>query len=365
MLKTTLPRLRCPSCGDPLTLPANAPAEVRSGELTCTACGARFPILAGVAILVEDVEQYLLEHVKGIARLVQDTEIPAEYREAYLDAKSELETEHIEEDLEAERVNALYVMTHYLRVGDGKESERWWAPLTGDGSPLIDSLIREHWDHGPFERIQKWVATLATQRPPGAFLELGCGVGGLYRMLRPSIQSYLGVDSSFASIALGRHFALGMPYSGTVCFPTDLLLGTVSRESTIPAAAPADGRADLIVGDALNPPVQRDSWDICATLNMIDMLPEPQQLPQVQHSLLKPDGIAIQSCPYVWHHEVAAGLREILPEGIRDSAQAVELLYQEAGFEIQERLTQVPWLFFKHVRQLEIYSTHLLLARKA
>ena len=35
-------------------------------------------------------------------------------------------------------------------------------------------------------------------------VELGCGVAGLTRLLAPRMSAYLGVDSSFTSVALAR-----------------------------------------------------------------------------------------------------------------------------------------------------------------
>lgn len=337
------------------------------GHLDCPSCGARFPILAGVAILVDDVAQYIFDHAKGIARVVADSEIPEEYREAFLEAKGELGTEHIEEDLEAERVTSLYVMNHYLRVGAGREE--WWKPLAGAngkgesaasgaavGDPLIDRLVREYWDHGPIARIGQWVS--------GELIELGCGVGGVQAALRGRLSGYLGVDSSFASIALARHLALGFPYPAALRIPGDLLEGPVSRPIGLPAAPPCDGRADFVVGDLASPPLRRGLWDRALALNAIDMLEDPAALPRLQFELLKKDGEAIQGCPYVWHPAVAEALRAELPEGIRDSAEAVEWLYARAGLQVEERVRNLPWLFFKHVRQLEVYSVHLFRAAR-
>jgi SAM-dependent methyltransferase len=106
-------------------------------------------------------------------------------------------------------------------------------------------------------------------------------------------------------------------------------------------------------------PLKQENFDICLALNVIDMMPAPEDLPQIQKKLLKPGGIAIQSCPYIWHAQVSEHLREILPPEIKNSSAAVEQLYRNAGFQILEKMEHVPWLFFKHVRQLEIYSVHL------
>jgi SAM-dependent methyltransferase len=378
MLNTTLSHLKCPrrkrghSCGATLELHPNEILkngpnagifEVRSGHLKCSQCQFKFPILAGVAVLVDNVREYLLTHVKGIAQAVTDSEIPREYLHEFFEAKTEIQTEHIEEDLEAERVNALYLMNHYLRVKNTPSNHLWWRSQSGRGSPLIDSLIRQYWDEGPFAKIEHWVRE--KNIPTVDSVELGCGVGGLYSVLKPYIGSYLGVDSSFVSIAIGRHLALGVPYRGTLQIPEDLLQGPVSRNMNFPSAQSYDGRADLVVGDLVEPPLQMEKWELAITLNAIDMLDDPSSLPAIQHRLLKSGGIAIQSCPYIWHPEVSFRLQKRLPQKLRDSSSlAVEWLYQKAGFKIEEREEDIPWLFFKHIRQLEIYSVHAFLARK-
>jgi uncharacterized protein YbaR (Trm112 family) len=372
MFNTTASLIRCPkrkrgrpgSCEGELELfsPIESPKEIQekayevhSGMLRCRSCKAEFPILAGIAVLVDDVRSYLLEHVKGIAKVVPDKEIPARFRDEFLEAKDEIVAEHIEEDLEADRVTSLYLLNHYLKT-DGVE---WWKPRHGKASPVIDQLIREYWDHGPFAQIESWV-----EKSNLAMVELGCGVGGLCPRLLPKLKTYLGVDSSFASIALARHLVVGAPYPGQLKVPEDLLQGPVSRELKIDAKKARDGRADFVVGDLADPPLKRGSWDVSVALNTIDMLDEPADLPKLQNALVKTGGAAVQSCPYIWHEAVAKNLRKHLPKEIKDSAAAVEWLYQKAGFKIEEKVEHLPWLFFKHARQLEIYSVHLFQARK-
>jgi SAM-dependent methyltransferase len=358
MLQTTISRLRC-LCGGKLSFAErpNGP-EIRSGSLGCSDCGAAYLILAGVALLVEDPHEYLLSHVKGVSKIVPDSEIPEDYRGDFLEAKSELDVEHIEEDLEAERVNALYLMTHFLRADSGEE---WWKPESGAGDPLIDRLVREFWNRGPFAEISGW---LKSQPRFGSTLELGCGVGGLSRVLAGHTEDYLGVDSSFASVALARHLALGTPYPGKLRIPGDLLQGGVSREVTFgPPTEKSSG--DFVVADLSERAPLAPGWDLTIALNTIDMLREPESLPRIQRDLLRDGGWAIQSCPYIWHESVARELRERLPADLRgDSRRAVEWMYGEAGFKIEKTVDHLPWLFFKHLRQLEIYSVHLFAAQK-
>lgn len=365
MRKNSLPLLACPACGSDLFLSTTREEgeEVLSGSLGCPDCDVGYPILAGVAVLVEDVGGYLAQHVKGISPHVGEEEIPTEFRDAYLEAKEEIESEHIEEDLESKRVVSLYLMNHYLSAEQTGTNGKWWQAAAGTSSPLIETLVRAHWDAGPFAKIGEWAEKLSKKSPILRTVEIGCGVGGLSRVLSPFTDTYLGVDGSFSSILLARHLAHGTPYGESLQIPSDLLQGTVSRSIQIP---PFQGRAsvDFIVGEFEALPVKKQEFDLTIALNAIDMMPEPALLPLLQADLLKDGGTAIQSCPYIWHEATAAGLREILPSGMEDSASAVEWLYKEAGFAIEEKADHLPWLFLKHARQLEIYSVHVFRARK-
>jgi len=370
MLPSTLKDLCCPRparsqgrCAGPLKLfpKETAGDDVMTGELECERCKSRYPILAGVAVVVADVRAYLLGHVKGISRVVPDSKIPKDYLHEFREAKAEIETEHIEEDLEAERVTSLYLMNHYLRVATS-EKDPWWLPKSGKGSPLIESLIRDYWDNGPFAWIEAWAGK---KQDLGRVVELGCGVGGLHRPLAPFAESYLGLDSSFASIVLARHLSLGAPYSGPISIPSDLLDGPTGRKIPLKPIPILKQNVDFIVGDLDQPPIKEGGWDLTVALNAIDMLEEPAALPELQYRLLKSSGIAVQSCPYIWHEAVSRKLRARLPKDTRTSAEAVEWMYRKAGFTIRESQEHLPWLFFKNLRQLEVYSVHIFTAERA
>lgn len=354
----TLTLLECPECQGRLTSSVNGPGDHDSGTVNCVDCDQEYPILGGVLVLVSDVREYLIEHVKGISRYVRDHEIPKEYRAAFLKAKKHLQEEHIEEDLEAERVTALYLMSHYLNSNE---------VCTPD--PVLAEVIEKYWDQGPFTKIRELLSKDLENGPDKKFnmLELGCGSGGLLRALSGQLQSYLGIDSSFASIALARQFALGARSvsadKSAIKIPDDLLFGPTSKDVEIKVESPRFF-ADFIVADAENPPVQKGLWTITGALNVIDMLYEPEALPQLQFDLLAPGGIAVQSSPYIWHSKISEELRKNLPSTVHDSAAAVERLYTRRGFRITHSIKHVPWVFFKNIRQLELYSVHLFFATK-
>ncbi len=340
MLKSTLSHLYCPHCQKDLTS--------ASDEVSCVGCKRKYPILAGVLLLVPDVEGYLLEHVKGISRYVSDLEIPKPYRKNFQEAKAEIESEHIEEDLEAERVTALYLMTHYLK-----------AKEVISPSPAIQKVIQDHWDQGPFAQIQKHLESSSEKR---SLIELGCGTGGLLPALKNDLSSYLGLDQSFASLVLARHLALGAKLPHEISIPYDLLEGPTAKKIK-PMIQPVDIEADFVVCDLNTPPVRPGRWEMTAALNVIDMLPEPKTLPKLQSHLLKNGGLAIQSSPYIWHPEVAMNLKKATRA--TTSEAAIQKLYTDLGFKIEKDLAHIPWVFYKNYRQIELYSAHLFFAKKA
>lgn len=364
MLKNTLERLCCPSCQAKLNLKTKKAhflekyEEAVAGTLLCESCHGEYPILAGIPILVQDPQSYLIEHVKGISKLAKDDEIPKSCRRDYLEAKAELAPEHIEEDLEAERVVSLYLMNHILKSSEDPNGD-WWKPQNSHGSPEIASLVKTCWDRGPLAQISKWIESKSFS----TVIELGCGVGSLSHKVDSLGGNYLGVDSSFLSVALARHLALQTPYAGELRIPADLLDGPVSRKIKAPRLN-VSGRVDFVVGEIEAPPAPRQSFDLALALNAIDMLPDPSVLPALQSELLVSDGTAIQCGPYIWHEIVSRELRERLPKTERDSASAVRWLYEQAGLAIEREQDHIPWLFFKHIRQVELYSVHLLQAKK-
>lgn len=335
-------------CGGKLTLDQG---DFQSGRLACKKCSVHFPILAGVAIVLPHADDYILAHAKGIAQWVDDGEIPKSIRKNYLAAKRGFEREHIEEDLESERVNALYFMTHFLSAGEAS---------AGVESPEIRQMMATVWDRGPFAQVAEWVTRAGGKK----VIELGCGVGGLASRL--PVSEYLGVDSSFASVALARFLYLGEGKDRkTQRLPSDLWLGPLAREFDLGALRKRlkkPEQIDFVVGDLEHPPVVHSFYDGSVVLNAIDMLREPAQLPAIQKSLIREGGFVIQCAPYIWHDSVISGLRSKM-KGVKDSAEAVESLYIKEGFTIESRANHIPWLFFKHLRQVELYSVHGLMAR--
>jgi hypothetical protein len=192
-------------------------------------------------------------------------------------------------------------------------------------------------------------------------------VGGLLSRISSRIPRYLGVDSSFHSVRIARHLNLGATIDEELRIPDDLFHGNLHRPlGVIPKNRVQESGSDFdfVVGLLEALPLADASFDGSVCLNAIDMLDEPKILPEAQARMLRVGGFAIQCAPYIWHEKVSWGLRARAPKGVQDSKEAVEWLYRKAGFEIEKNEAHIPWLFFKHLRQIELYSVHGFLARK-
>jgi len=363
MFRSTLSHLQCLHCQNQNFSVRAAEADDRGdilwGTVLCQSCDSQYPILAGVLLYAVDIEHALVQHIKGISALVPDERIPDAFAESFFAAREELRAdgffnEGLEEDLEAERVNALYVMNHFLES----------AQVPKTANPVLDEVIEKHWNHGPLEKTSTWITELLenSSRPPSARLvEFGCSVGGLAQKLAKQLDAYLGIDASFTSVALARHLALGAPYPFSVRIPGDLIQGPVSIYPQLPQAAWTDDRADFILGDLHDLALVPGSFDFSVALGLLDMLDEPGVLVFRQKEALAPGGTAIQAGPSIWHEPVARALRERfsdLPVQELSSATVVKALYENLGLKLVASFEAIPWVFFKHVRQIEVYSVY-------
>jgi hypothetical protein len=369
MFETTINLLSCSANGgrcrcpldieeqDKISYFVGRQLEIDYGYLLCSGCETSYPILSGVALLVPDVCGYLKEHARAIAKYVTRDQLPARFRDCF--PEEENSENNSEWDLESDRVSSWYIANHYL------DSRRLLLELQKNDampSPFLTNLIREFWDVGPFSLLERYLS--ANNPSDGAFIDLGCNVGGSIKIARQYNETCLGIDLSFTAIKFARQINLNVRPDSRLCIPGDRLSGVTSLEISTPQQSNEGGFADFIVGNLQSLPVKEGIWRTVASMSIIDMLKRPEMLPVVQNRLLEDSGSVVHMCPYVWSEETAHYLRGLLPTGFTDSARAVENLYQSAGFEIHEAEYDIPWLFFKHKRQIEFYALHAFCAIK-
>lgn len=158
--------MRCPRCRSSMKCAAPAGHEfVQEGILSCASCSRRFPVVAGIPILWDDLGSYLKSRYSvgmQMLRLCRDPEL------------RRLVSESMPPDA-----------SHDARGS----TERRWAAIYG-------ANFRSHM----YRHISNKIAEL----PVGTVLEHGCSVGTLSRMMAKRGMAVTGVDRSFPALLAAR-----------------------------------------------------------------------------------------------------------------------------------------------------------------
>lgn len=125
----------------------------------------------------------------------------------------------------------------------------------------------------------------------GILLDIGCGTKPYRNLLRPYVTEHIGVD----------------------------------HENSLHSRANVD-----LVGTAYNIPAPDSSFDSVLSTSVLEHLEEPELALRECYRLLKQDGVAIYSVPFIWH------LHEQPRDFYRFSKYGIYYLFSKVGFEVVE-----------------------------
>ena len=308
--------------------------EIVEGELACDheACGARYPILDGIPVVVPDVAAVL--HGQSVA--VHASRSPEELAALAVYGPDDAQLPRLLEHL------SIYLDAHWV--------DRARPPIEGPAE-------------AGFAPIGLRIATMATRTGRSRrAVELGCSVGGGLRALATGAagaELVVGVDLQLGALRAARALLAGRPHR----YPRRHS-GRYYDIAEIVPTAPVDNVL-LVCGDALDPPLAPGHFDRALALNLVDSVRNPPQLVSVLDGLLGSGGDLAMSSPYSWQSEVvddasrpatasaASWLRERLRSG--DELTAPYALLDEA---------ELPWALRRDERSAQIYRVHWLHARK-
>jgi SAM-dependent methyltransferase len=270
----------CPACAaagrgaGPLALEpgwSGADGRVRDGVLGCrdAACGRRFPVLDGLAVLCPEPDRYLAEAgayllmrddlADGAAELVGSLMPPGAWHDAMRQALS------------------TYMRDHW-GVHDPEDPG---DPPAGSARALLDAALAAAGD--------------AARPPPGPVVELGAAAGGVTAALAARLGRHaVGIDLS-APLARAAQRTLA---TGVAAYPLrERGARYAARRFPVPVAGlPAEVR----LGDALAPPVAPGTAAVVVALNLFDCVADPAALVASAARLLRPGGLLVMSTPYDW-----------------------------------------------------------------
>jgi SAM-dependent methyltransferase len=355
--------LACPACrgrrdgvfhDSPLALAAVA--EERGGRLwqgflACTGCGARYPVIDGVAAILKDVAGWIREQERSLLwRDDLDAGLEGWLRGAW--------TEDQDPNWKRE------LLATYARD---------LAPLDAPGQPFPALLVEQQRQTRAFLR-QRQQALIARVGADPLVLELGAGVGAQALGMAGLGARVIAMDREWGPLRLLSTLLL----EGSATAPRWRHGGGDFEPVALSLPAGVDPAAVLpIAADATDPPFRAGRFPLIAAYNLLDNVPDPVLLLRQAHGMLAPGGALVLSSPYDWSGRVTPVALQLGisirrdAQGEPDPAQALRDLLGGAfpalapGLRMAvEHEAELPWLLQRHGRSWHLFQSHYLEARR-
>jgi SAM-dependent methyltransferase/uncharacterized protein YbaR (Trm112 family) len=358
-----LAELACPStltgqrCQGALKITAAPPArfdardsnEFVEGALECVQCGAYYPVLCGVAVLVPDPGGYLQNQYKTVIGLAfeHNLDISPAMRGYLHKIGAHLESGSQKAAEDSPRALSSYLRAHYDQSASLFESLPPEHPLAAFGM------------YYQTNNVYSVLLSLIPHLPADAkILDLGCHVGRLTRDLASQGRQVLGVDISFAAVFLARRAIRAWPTRLTEYETTGDRLKREKRPLNLPGLS----KGEAIVASATQLPLKAAAYQAVVSANLIDILPDPIALLHEIRFMLAENGFLALSTPY---HSGAsrAALRWLGANSKMGVDQALRWRISH-HFKIIETRENIPWVLGEHARRYQIYINDCILAQK-
>jgi SAM-dependent methyltransferase len=284
------------------------------GILTCENCGSKFPIIAGVGIIVGDFSTYAANRVQVFGNWIVETK-SAELR-AFL----------------REKGMTIHKSENNMNQYDDSE---WFRPFTWTHYEysLDDRMLSMlRWKIRPDEIYRK-VANLIENSMTQVGLDLGCSVGSAAILMAKKLSFVFGIDLSFSFIAEARRRMKEMEMQNV----------------------------EFIVCDSTKMPFGQKYFDIVAALNLIGRLDLENTIQSVSN-LIKSDGKLFMADPYDVDNNIAQGTRS------RINGAELRRLLEKSGYSIMARTKKsesfIPWIVKINQRCYLFYFVDFIEARR-
>ncbi|WP_186433956.1 class I SAM-dependent methyltransferase [Candidatus Nitrosocosmicus arcticus] len=286
--------------------------ECVEGFLICPECKKRFPIIDGIAIIINDIANYASKRVSTFDKWFSDSK--SEGMKTFLkNLLLDLDKNNPKEDRYEE--DGLYFQSYKWLHNENFESDKF--------------LLLMRWKIKPSDVYRKLTSNIPFN-PEGIALDLGCALGLSTIELAKKFSFVFGIDSSFSFIQEAKKKIKE--------------LGVTNME--------------FIVSDILDLPFRNQKFDLIFGLNIVEFLPVDELLPKIHH-LLKPHSLFITTTPYDYNREI------VYNKNMND--QILRSTLEKKGFEVTLRTKKesfIPWILKVNERTYLFYFLDLIEAKK-
>jgi SAM-dependent methyltransferase/uncharacterized protein YbaR (Trm112 family) len=286
------------------------------GMLSCESCGSKYPIIEGVAIIVNDFSIYAANRVQIFGNWIVGTK-SAELK-AFLKEKGE----------------AIHKSENNMNRYDDSE---WFRPFTWTHYEysLDDKLLSMlRWKIRPDEIYRK-VANLIENSMVQVGLDLGCSVGGAALLMAKKLSFVFGIDLSFSFVAEARRRMKFMQMHNT----------------------------EFIVCDSTHMPFRQKYFDVVSALNLIGRIDLETTIQSV-NDLIKPEGRLFMADPY----DIDNNSAQRTPSQSRINGAELRHLLEKSGYNIMSRTKKsesfIPWIVKINPRCYLFYFVDFIEARR-
>lgn len=255
---------------------AESDDDITSGILSCGSCGAEYPIIDGMPILLPEVRRYVHDNLfyllarsdltPALEGLIGDAAGPGSGLDSI--------RQHV----------SSYVWDHW---GDRDPTDAALAP--GGAKP-----------GGVARNLHAGLEMISTTLPEGPILDIGCGAGRtVVELAERTGRDVLGIDLSVPLARAGkRAITDGMVDYGL------RRIGLVYDRRHFPVRHDAKRRADLWICDATALPFADATFALAAGMNVLDCLRDPRAGLAEIGRVLRQNGEALLSVPFDWAGQV-------------------------------------------------------------
>jgi SAM-dependent methyltransferase/uncharacterized protein YbaR (Trm112 family) len=359
LISELIQKLRCPrtvkagSCSGRLALDDSVITpiyqaqqnEIEEAVLVCQQCGAAYPVIRGVAVVMDNIQSWLRGNYYNLLSGAHGSGGMGEELTNWLESFGwQMSNQPANNYYEAPRWVNIFTATHYDPVQAGADDSSEVGRLIAGQASVFEVIVEMLEQHLP-GKVNK-------------ALDVGTNVGGMAFRVAPFAESVLGLDTAFNVVLTARRVQKGFPRP----------LKSVKRymdghhydERNI---GPFPENTEFMVASAVPLPVD-ENYDLITVLNVIDCVPDPEIFLVSLADVLNPGGFMVVTSPYSWGSDDVPVDRWLGASEKQSSADALLGLLREQGLEIVEERDNVPWVLREHKRWYRVFHNHCVIARK-